>query len=115
MNQRLPKKIKMVKGCSGFKEWSCSLGLGSGGKLKVYFYLVTISCLHNSRSITHLIYPIDEEGKEFVPEDEEEKLIREELLDSVKDMKEVLGLRCLSILRWICYTTTLSRHRCAGT
>ena len=54
-----------------------------------------------SRNITHLIYPIDEEAKEFVPEDKEEKLIRQELLDQVKDMKEVLGLRSLSILRYI--------------
>ena len=53
------------------------------------------------RNITHLIYPIDEEAKEYVPEDEEEKLIRQELLDQVKDMKEVLGLRSLSILRYI--------------
>ena len=39
--------------------------------------------------------------KEYVPEDKEEKLIRQELLDQVKDMKEVLGLRSLSILRYI--------------
>ena len=49
----------------------------------------------------HLIYPIDDEAKEYVPEDKEEKLIRQELLDQVKDMKEVLGLRSLSILRYI--------------
>ena len=51
------------------------------------------------RSITHLIYPIDEEAKEFVPDDKEEVLVRQELLDQLKDIKEVLGLRCLSILR----------------
>ena len=53
------------------------------------------------RNITHLIYPIDEEAKEYVPEDKEEIPIRQELLDQVKDMKEVLGLRSLSILRFI--------------
>ena len=45
------------------------------------------------RSITHLIYPIDEEAKEFVPDDKEEILVREELLDQLKDMKEVLYIR----------------------
>ena len=49
----------------------------------------------------HLIYPIDEEAKEYVPEDKEEILVRQELLDQVKDMKEVLGLRSLSIMRFI--------------
>ena len=49
----------------------------------------------------HLIYPIDEEAKEYVPEDKEEILVRQELLDQVKDMKKVLGLRSLSIMRFI--------------
>ena len=51
------------------------------------------------RNITHLIYPIDEDGGDFVPEGHEEKLVRQELLEQVKDLREVMGLRCLSIVR----------------
>ena len=71
------------------------LTIVSGG-FSIFF---TFFCIYFFRNITHLIYPIDEEAKEYVPEDKEEKLIRKELLDQVKDMKEVLGLRSLSILR----------------
>ena len=57
--------------------------------------------LFHVRCITHLIYPIDEEAKEFTPDDKEEILVRQELLAQLKDIKEVLGLRCLSILRYL--------------
>ena len=65
-------------------------------ELLLFIYLVTV--FH--RCITHLIYPIDEEAKEFVPADKEDKLTRQELLEQLKEMKEVLGLRCISILRY---------------
>ena len=59
------------------------------------------------RNITHLLYPIeedhsrdqtDEEGEEKKEEDES---VMEELLEQVRDLRQTMGLRCLSILRYL--------------
>ena len=53
------------------------------------------------RNITHILYPINEDIKNYKTESEDESFILEELLTQVKEMRENIGLRCLSILRYM--------------
>ena len=60
------------------------------------------------RNITHLLYPIEEdhskeqsEKKEKEEEEEEEAGVMEELLEQVREVRQTLGLRCLSVLRYL--------------
>ena len=53
------------------------------------------------RNITHILYPINEDIKNYKTESADESFILEELLTQVKEMRENIGLRCLSILRYM--------------
>ena len=56
------------------------------------------------RNITHLLYPIEEDLRRDQAEEEEEEEDRsvvEELLEQVRDLRQTMGLRCLSILRYL--------------
>ena len=53
------------------------------------------------RCITHLLYPIDEDIKNYSTDNEDQRFVLEELLGQVKDMRQNIGLRCISILRYM--------------
>ena len=53
------------------------------------------------RNITHLLYPIEEELTIQRTDSEEDSSMREELLEQVRDLKQTIGLRSLSILRYL--------------
>jgi len=53
------------------------------------------------RNITHILYPINDDIKNYKTESADETFVLEELLTQVKEMRENIGLRCLSILRYM--------------
>lgn len=53
------------------------------------------------RNITHLLYPIEEDISQVRGESEEKTGVLEELLEQVRDMRQTIGLRSLSILRYM--------------
>ena len=53
------------------------------------------------RNVTHLLYPIDEDVSQYRTEGSEDSSVLEELLEQVRDMRQTIGLRSLSILRYM--------------
>ena len=55
------------------------------------------------RNITHLLYPIEEDHSRDQTQEEKEgdRSVLEELLEQVRDLRQTMGLRCLSILRYL--------------
>ena len=108
----LPRLLKMKNPKSSFPVYSvlfqeaCSLSL-----LETCIFHVDVAenledtgtdlldyCVRN---ITHLLYPIEEEINRDRTEEEEDRSVVEELLEQVRDLRQTMGLRCLSILRYL--------------
>ena len=60
------------------------------------------------RRLTGLLYP-EEEGEEGKGKEEEKEEVGEEVRRQVRELRSVLGLRCLSVLRYLTdHTAVLS-------